>query len=866
MEQVINRVEEALGIIEKVKEVANGIRINNHQCRRLANHFEIVGNSLCYCREVCKSTLTNDEENFPFPTAAFNDLLVVLKRGEALVLQYNEQHWLTRLLIRADNHERFEDIHRELEKCKLFLLSGEFDHSTDNNVNFGIMSVEQENDILFSDTHQDQAEMLGMLESLYNSPPLDHTRKDLQNVRNVLYETFQGHEGNECEDLDQLPSHFKVNRSNYSIERRIAEGAEVVVEKSKWLGCDVAIKRRKKFDSLTQMYNEVGFMKRLRHSQIVQVVGVSLPTNSSRGLWSDDITMELMDGDFHTFIERRRELWSGDIIMELMDGDLCSLIHRHMEEKKGKGVPFNQSVAIDIIIQIARAIQHLHMKGCMHGDIKSGNILFNDHSSYVDVKITDFGLSSQVVKEDVYTNKHTFPSINFGTSLWRAPELWEFVLHGFSTYGYSAKVDIFSFGMTCYEILTGNKPWNGMSISKLHRHVMVGHRPMLPLNIGGKLSDVIQDCWNLDPTRRPTTTEICARLDEIKCLDTHDGGFMHFAIAKKFLNLIRPTVHRMKRFFHLFGRQGFEDIETSEVEVVPQLDGAESSRSTPNIQGLPRYLCMDPSTFQDFWWIHGDKEDRVQVVGTKVGGCKYVIKIFKNIEGQEQDPSFRIELDFLVRLHHPHIVQLMGYFLDCLRTSIVLEWVPSDLRKLINDRMKTKNSIRPFSKEEAKSLITQIAAGMAFLHARDVFHRDLKARNVLVHEHPNRLHAKITDFGASRDFYVASPVESVGTSYWRAPEIFRAMQDNRQFEYTAKADVYSFAMVCYEILSGKEPFEDHQRSHFDFLIDSSAVHERPSLPGNQNHPLNKLIKTCWDDVPEQRPTFRDILSKLEAMV
>jgi hypothetical protein len=175
MEQEINGVEEALGIIEKVNEVANGIWINNHQCRRLANHFETVGKSLCYWREVCSSTLTNDEEIFPFPTAAFNDLLVVLKRGEALVLQYNEQHWLTRLLTRADNHEGFEDIHRELEKCELFLLSGEFDHSTDNNVNFGTMSVQQENDVLFSDTHQDQVEMLGRLESLYSSPPLDHT-------------------------------------------------------------------------------------------------------------------------------------------------------------------------------------------------------------------------------------------------------------------------------------------------------------------------------------------------------------------------------------------------------------------------------------------------------------------------------------------------------------------------------------------------------------------------------------------------------------------------------------------------------------------------------------------------------------------
>jgi hypothetical protein len=173
-------------------------------------------------------------------------------------------------------------------------------------------------------------------------------------------------------------------------------------------------------------------------------------------------------------------------------------------------------------------------------------------------------------------------------------------------------------------------------------------------------------------------------LDEIKCLDTHDGGFMHFAIAKKFLNLIRPTVHHMKRFFHLFGRLGFEDIETSEGEV-PRLDGAESSRGTPNIQGLPRYLRMDPSTFQALWRIHGHEGDSVQVIGIEVGGCKYVIKTFKNIEGQEHSPAFRFELDFLIKLHHPHIVRLMGYSLNCFRTSIVLEWMPTDLRKLIND-------------------------------------------------------------------------------------------------------------------------------------------------------------------------------------
>jgi serine/threonine protein kinase len=61
----------------------------------------------------------------------------------------------------------------------------------------------------------------------------------------------------------------------------------------------------------------------------------------------------------------------------------------------------------------------------------------------------------------------------------------------------------------------------------------------------------------------------------------------------------------------------------------------------------------------------------------------------------------------------------------------------------------------------------------------------------------------------------------MGTRYWRAPGTLRAMKDYRQFEYTAKADVYSFAMFRFEILSGEEPFEGHKG--FDFLIVKSGI-------------------------------------------
>ncbi len=135
--------------------------------------------------------------------------------------------------------------------------------------------------------------------------------------------------------------------------------------------------------------------------------------------------------------------------------------------------------------------------------------------------------------------------------------------------------------------------------------------------------------------------------------------------------------------------------------------------TTSDVQGLPKYLCIDPSTIQIARRIYGHEDDHVQVIEIKIEGCKYALKIFKNCEGQEQDPSFQVELDFLVKLNHPHIVQLIGYCIDHFRTSIVLEWLLNDLRKLIEYQKETQKTRQSISQFEAKALIIRIAKGLA---------------------------------------------------------------------------------------------------------------------------------------------------------
>lgn len=118
-------------------------------------------------------------------------------------------------------------------------------------------------------------------------------------------------------------------------------GKGVLGRKSKWLGCNVAVKQLNvDFDirECNYIYNQWEFLIRFRHPHKVQLVGVIFPTNG--------------DGR-----------WSCNIVMELMDGDLLDLIDKRLDEKEGRGVPLTQRESIDIIKQIAKGIQHLHMKG-----------------------------------------------------------------------------------------------------------------------------------------------------------------------------------------------------------------------------------------------------------------------------------------------------------------------------------------------------------------------------------------------------------------------------------------------------------------------------------------------------------------------
>ena len=89
---------------------------------------------------------------------------------------------------------------------------------------------------------------------------------------------------------------------------------------------------------------------------------------------------------------------------------------------------------------------------------------------------------------------------------------------------YSVYSDIFSFGVLLWEIATQNDtPFEGMPAAKIINDITGGKRPEIPQNCPFAFKTLIEKCWHQDPKQRPTATQIIARLENMKFVDTQSG-------------------------------------------------------------------------------------------------------------------------------------------------------------------------------------------------------------------------------------------------------------------------------------------------------------------------------------------------------
>ncbi|PUZ64567.1 hypothetical protein GQ55_3G152900 [Panicum hallii var. hallii] len=268
--------------------------------------------------------------------------------------------------------------------------------------------------------------------------------------------------------------------------------------------------------------------------------------------------------------------------------------------------------------------------------------------------------------------------------------------------------------------------------------------------------------------------------------------------------------------------------------------------------------------------LHGDFHVRRRLAGN-LKEVQWMGEAFavKHFVGADAD-AVSAEVALLTLVAHPNVAHCRYCFHDEDKREFFLlmdELMTKDLASHVKEVNSAKRRI-PFPPVVVVDAMLQIARGMEYLHSKKIYHGDLNPSNLLVKtRHADaHLHVKVAGFGPST-VTAASPRPSpralananannataANPCIWYAPEVL----EQEAAKCSEKADVYSFAMICFELLTGKIPFEDNhlQGEHMSKNIRAG---ERPLFPLQAPKYLTNLTKRCWHGDPAQRPAFASI--------
>ncbi|KAJ4954230.1 hypothetical protein NE237_031062 [Protea cynaroides] len=260
--------------------------------------------------------------------------------------------------------------------------------------------------------------------------------------------------------------------------RELGCGTYGAVYHGKWKGSDVAVKRIKascfagrpseRERLIADFWKEALILSSLHHPNVVSFYG---------------IVRDGPDGSLATVTEF------------MVNGSLKQFL-----QKKDRTI--DRRKRLIIAMDAAFGMEYLHGKNIVHFDLKCENLLVNMRDPQRPVcKIGDLGLSK--------VRQHTLVSGGVrGTLPWMAPEL----LSGKSNM-VTEKIDVYSFGIVMWELLTGEEPYADMHCASIIGGIVNNTlRPQVPTWCDPEWKSLMGSCWACDPAERPSFSEISQRL------------------------------------------------------------------------------------------------------------------------------------------------------------------------------------------------------------------------------------------------------------------------------------------------------------------------------------------------------------------
>ena len=164
-----------------------------------------------------------------------------------------------------------------------------------------------------------------------------------------------------------------------------------------------------------------------------------------------------------------------------------SSLEAHLQSTRGIGL----DLAVPMARNIASAMSDVHAKGMAHRDLKPSNCILAKYDNRV-IKLVDFGLARLLEGDLIPPEDHD----GAGTPMYQAPEVLQ-------RKGVGLASDVFSFAIVMWEMISGEIPYEGLSLNEMKMAVLAGARPSVKPGWNKEWVDLMRSCWAPEPTKRP---------------------------------------------------------------------------------------------------------------------------------------------------------------------------------------------------------------------------------------------------------------------------------------------------------------------------------------------------------------------------